>query len=531
MPLISSIARFIGERSGSIGILFALMLLVVFGTSGAAIDTGRWLSAKSADTIALDAAVMAGARVLQTGGTAAEAKAAAVKFYEANKSQHNGLDSSATFDAPDGQTVVGFVEGKVQTTITGILGIEELAYRGATGARIVAGGKMAGNLEIAVMLDVTGSMCADGDGPCTGGPPGGVSTDPKIRALKDAAKELVEMVVWEDQAEFFSKVAIVPFSTYIRVAQDGEGTDIMATLTNMPATWSGWRRKCTRRTGTGGNRNSEGAGTSGNSQCVEWEDEYLSNWKVRPCVTDRNRSAEYTDAAPGSWAWLNAVGGNRYPHWKDSGEDVVTDKTGKTQDDPVSQSNYNKQGKCPDIQESNEILPLTADKDALLDKIEGLQAYGATNGGFATAFAWYMLSPNWGHIWGGNSAARPYNEVGEGDDDTPGLRKVAILMSDGVYNTWRGWKNRDKSDMRDRAKQMCEAMKATGIEIYTVGFALDELSQSDREIAEDTLRSCGTTIEHFYNTLSADEIKRAFRSIANTTTSLALFTPEWPAAE
>ena len=65
-------------------------------------------------------------------------------------------------------------------------------------------------------------------------------------------------------------------------------------------------------------------------------------------------------------------------------------------------------------------------------------------------------------------------------------------------------------------------MKAKGIEIYTVGFDLDSLSSSERAIAEDTLKSCGTSLEHFYNTLDPAELQTAFRDIAVKLSTIAL---------
>jgi hypothetical protein len=102
------------------------------------------------------------------------------------------------------------------------------------------------------------------------------------------------------------------------------------------------------------------------------------------------------------------------------------------------------------------------------------------------------------------------------------LRKVAILMSDGVFNTRRGWDNQDQQDASDDAKAVCTAMKAKGIEIYTVGFALDPLPSSERTMAEDTLKSCGSSLEHFYNTLDPAELQNAFRDIAVQLSSVSL---------
>ncbi len=71
-------------------------------------------------------------------------------------------------------------------------------------------------------------MCNDGNGPCTSGT--------KISALKDAAKKLVDTVVWDDQSKYTSRIAIVPFSTRVRVGPDGGGASAMAAMTGLPAT-------------------------------------------------------------------------------------------------------------------------------------------------------------------------------------------------------------------------------------------------------------------------------------------------------
>jgi hypothetical protein len=65
-------------------------------------------------------------------------------------------------------------------------------------------------------------------------------------------------------------------------------------------------------------------------------------------------------------------------------------------------------------------------------------------------------------------------------------------------------------------------MKAQGIEIYAVGFALDELGASERAIATDTLKSCGTDLAHFYETLTVPQLQQAFKSIALQMSTLYL---------
>ncbi len=104
----------------------------------------------------------------------------------------------------------------------------------------------------------------------------------------------------------------------------------------------------------------------------------------------------------------------------------------------------------------------------------------------------------------------------------PKLRKVAVLLSDGGYNTLRGGKDLDQQMVSNHAKQLCANMKAKGIEVFTVGFAFDQLPPGQRAIATDTLKSCGNDVRHFYKTLTVEDLKVAFRDIAVQMSSLYL---------
>ncbi len=93
-------------------------------------------------------------------------------------------------------------------------------------------------------------------------------------------------------------------------------------------------------------------------------------------------------------------------------------------------------------------------------------------------------------------------------------------MTDGVYNTYRGWKDHDPVVVANNAKQICANMKAKGIEIFTIGFDLDSLPAAQKARAIDTLQTCGTDIDHFYNSIDPVQLKNAFRDIAMRLTTL-----------
>jgi hypothetical protein len=104
----------------------------------------------------------------------------------------------------------------------------------------------------------------------------------------------------------------------------------------------------------------------------------------------------------------------------------------------------------------------------------------------------------------------------------PKVRKVAVLLTDGSYNTFRGEKGQNQQAVSNYAVGLCNAMKAQGIEIYSVGFGLDQLPMNEGAIATATLRACGTDIAHFYQTLNGNDLTAAFHDIGLRLTTLRL---------
>jgi Flp pilus assembly protein TadG len=514
-------SRFAADRGGSVVILFGFAAIIAVGVAGGAVDFGRWMQARHHTGKAMDAAVLAGARALQLKqSNPSAALVLAKQVYDSNISNRIRLtsDTISFVTADNNMAVTATGDAVLKTTLLGVLGITDLPVVTASKAKfpkakITSGGGGSSNIEIALMLDVTGSMCDNGEGPCTSGT--------KLQGLKDAAKDLVNIVVQIDQGTYTSKVALVPFSTRVRVGPDGGGGAAMQAVTNLPSTWTGWYNECTASTGGGG---SEG---DGNWVCTNYQAQHKTNWKVMPCVTDRmygwGGAYDYTDVSPGSGHWMNAHDGTRRMLAWDGASLALTTGLGSQPADPADFWNYNSVGECSDVAEANEIRPLSSDKTALAAHIDGLEAYGSTSGALGTAFAWYMMSPNWNNVWPSGSQSGNYSDLTNiQSNGRPRLRKVAVLMTDGGYNTVRGWKGQDQQGVSNHAKQLCTNMKAAGIEIYTVGFALNELPPAERAIALDTLQSCGSDLSHFYETINVQQLKDAFMEIAMSLTTVYL---------
>lgn len=454
---------FFADSRGSVAIIFGLTMFVLFLMIGLAVDYARFVNARSQTIEATDAAVLAGARALQTNGGDQDGavRVAETYYQQGTKNRIPIVDRSDSIDfvvTDNGTAMQTTGNARVATpfmhlAFLGTDHMQSLPLLHADGsdyskAVLAVGGNGETNLEVSLMLDITGSMKGQ-----------------KLQDMKDAASDLVNIVVWQDQSEYTSKIAIVPFAYDVRPPSSA-----LASI--------------------------RGSGLA-NTETVSGTKYYLSD-----CVVERTGSQKYTDAAPGVGKYLMA-------HY-------TTDTTG---------SGKNKKGDC-DVAANAEVLPLTSDKSSLLDKINNLQIAGSTAGHLGTAWAWYMLSPNWGSLWPSSSRPAAYG--------TEKLKKIAVLMTDGEYNTsytvsgtavseringtrvtCTGSANIDCSSAQ--AVAQCSAMKDKGIEVYTVGFQL-----GDSQLATNTLKSCATDADHFYNSSTGDALKAAFRDIALKISSLYL---------
>jgi Putative Flp pilus-assembly TadE/G-like len=451
LALNAYLAHFRSDQRGNVAMVFGLMAIVLMLAVGAAIDIGRWLHARDQTVAAVDAAVLAGGRQLQTDNTdTAAALAAAQKFYTQNiASRLPVIDDSISFAiGGDGISVTANGFAYIKTPFLQLANIDKLPLFG-TGqqpiavAQLAAGGNGGESVEVAMMLDITGSMAGQ-----------------KLQDLKDSASDLINIVVWDDQSKYTSKVAIVPFSEDIR----------------LPTTTALGKARST---------------TLPSSKSVSKTTYYLSD-----CVVERTGTQKYTDTAPGAGQYVMG-------HY-------TTSSTG---------SGSNKKGVCT-IPAGAEVMPLTSDKTSLLAKVTGLTAAGGTAGHLGTAWAWYTLAPNWSSLWPASTPAA-YG--------TDKLEKIALLMTDGEYNTQYDSNgisaNQNATSCpqaangcsTDQARALCTAMKAKGIVVYTVGFQV-----GNNQTAVDTLTQCATDPSKFYNAADGNQLRQAFRDIALKLSSLYL---------
>ncbi|MGI9479114.1 MAG: hypothetical protein ACR2PI_20590 [Hyphomicrobiaceae bacterium] len=158
---------------------------------------------------------------------------------------------------------------------------------------------------------------------------------------------------------------------------------------------------------------------------------------------------------------------------------------------------------------SAQVLPMTSDKVLLKNTVDSYWTNGSTAGHLGTAFTWYLLSPQWASIWPAASQPVAYN--------SGTTSKVAILMTDGEYNTVGGnYSGSNVTPSQNFATSTCAAMKAEGIRVYTVGFRLN------RANATATLQACASDSNKFYAAEDADALRMAFQAIAQDIATLRI---------
>ncbi|CCV04660.1 conserved hypothetical protein [Mesorhizobium metallidurans STM 2683] len=484
--LVQAIGSFGRDRGGNFAVLFGVVGSVLALGAGFAVNVSQLYNARSSLQGVVDAAVTSTARDLTTG---------VIKEADANKSVQAFLDANSTAGILQADQIVldKLTVDRTANTVRADAHVDVGLYFpifGLDSARRVTASTTAlysdKTVEVAMMLDITGSMKKSGK-------------KDKIGDLKAAAKNAVQtMLQNQDPKTPRIRVALVPYASAVNVGKLAENV---------------YAEK------QGGSDLPPVAGSSllvaktGNKLLPSFSDyiSIVSAAMPRPddCATERKDK-------------------NGDPDFSADGPDTVrTNSNGKkyyalvNRDDHLGGGGMNK---CPDAA----VIPLTADSGALLGSIDDFRADGYTAGAIAIQWTYYMLSPQW-------RAAIKNAGLGSGPSDTNAkkIAKVAILMTDGQFNTAfagaGGSYNSQGNLARGNAETLCGNMKSDGIEIFTIGFDLNDkdMSATERDQAKAVLKDCSSkdasaTNRHYFEVSTGVELDAAFQEIIRNTEKVAL---------
>ena len=522
LPSVRSSGR---RRRGTVLMLSAMGIVSLVLTAGFAVDATRVWLVRTRVQHAVDAAALMGAYQIGKSTQVADTKAMFWVNYSAGAASTGigylgSTSSGATVTQVDSFHVSVSAWASVPTTFMQIGGLSNTTVAAATAVAAKSSG-----YEIALVLDITGSMTASASGMT------------KIQALKNAAQNMLDVIYGSNDTLSNLAVSVVPFRGSV----------------NMGSSRTGWL--------TGYNAS-------------DWT---LQAW--RGCVEARTGGYDITEDNPGvrKFTALRYASTYRAPttttYYGDN--DWYSGRVTDTGNGATSSSQYNAWSYLPvgpNFGCSNSpMLPLTASKTTVNSTISSMVA--ASGGGTiipqGLQWAWFTLSPQWQSYWGlsnaPSGAARPlaYN--------TPANYKVVILMTDG-NNQWDGnsavaqpnyrcqsynvfpecnrvdgyynsygrlsgrampaaagarqsaygiasetASQRAGAALDTRTSTLCTAMKNKGIIIYTIGFQAAAGSDS-----EAVLKGCASDDAHYYNTNTGDDIDAAFQSIGQQLISLRL---------
>lgn len=439
-------SSFAGDRKGFVAPMFALAAIPMLAITGAAIDIGQAITVEKSLQSAIDAAALAVCSASPDENPEDVVKAFLAASLSGSKLELN--DGTATPSA-----------GKVPVTL------EQVGFNAnENSVNPIAKANMPTtllNLSGISEIDISArakvgcgakklelSMVMD----VTGSMDRYAGGKKKIDALKDASIEVIS-VFERNITAGATRVALVPFSEAVNVGQ--------------------YASKVRGEIPSGTSQNPGQAGYRFKNNKNQYK-----TYTITDCVSER-------------------VGGH-------AAKDTLPSCSGSHCTQPVGLV-YAPGGVC---KPQNQFMPLSGDAQALRNAINSYQPDGYTAGHIGAAWGWYALLDSWGQFWPDSAATAA---------DKDKLIKATIIMTDGEFNT------QYLNGVQDRARpgtspngssdkqfeEICEAMKADKIEVYTVGFGL----RADSATA-NRLKECASGSDKFFMTNDGAGLSSVFNAIS-----------------
>ncbi|MBR0653953.1 pilus assembly protein TadG-related protein [Plastoroseomonas arctica] len=463
------------DRRANVLILTAAIAVVLFGSVGLAIDATRAWMVRSRLATALDAAALVAARSYSVGATATQLnqiKTDACNVFWANfgraganpcVSSAGSLDTTtfstgyigASATNPDLTTTNSILtvtaRATLNTTFLRVLGINALPTFTAAAAatRVVA------SLEVAMALDVTGSMSPTPSG----------DSQTKIEALRAAGQSFVTTIFSGAETRERLWVSVVPYTTHVNIGNSAYAQNMVTAASRnlflpggLPLVdtrgnqvrWPGCVEVRAQAMGGTTGDMTDTPPTSDATRYRAWF--YPSSLETTPTVRSlyyRQNGGTRTVDVAGDNEWTSYIVGNpavnnrAINEWAlnqdtSRGADVVTGAGATMNPLDITGPNLG----CL-LHSRYAILPLTAERTTINNRIAGLYPdpwlYHMWNTGTSAVWmggtsvhvglhaAWTTISPNWQGLWSDTpqTVPLPLSMANAGI-------KAILLMTDGV---------------------------------------------------------------------------------------------------
>jgi Flp pilus assembly protein TadG len=486
-----STAEFLAARDGNVAVLFGIASIPIIIAVGVAVDYSRAAAARTAMQSATDSAALMASKDYGSGAIReSEIPAKVDSYFRAlySVSDVSNIAVKATFTkkSSDGTSTVRVeTSGQMPVNFLKFAGVDNIPFNASATSTWGAT-----RLRVAIALDITGSMNEHG----------------KLKAMKDAAVQLVKTLKASATTADDVYIAIIPFNQMVNV-----GTD------KINATWLDWHGKLNNNL-------------------------YDSRYDYGSCSSSnlKYRTAELCKAANRTWTFFGECSDDEYEtasecqsHGKTWTEKRSTDWKGCVTDRDLLHTYDNDTTKItPTIAEpatlfvakfyrdcGPSMLPMksafeaneadnSTDPTTIKGRINSLTAVGATNQSIGMHWAWMALQLQ----------SPPFNSPAK--EGGYKYTDAIILLSDGVNtkNYWSGNGSDYSSEVDDRQRMLCQNIKNAANGTTTV-FTIQVNTTNDPNSA--VLEYCANDGQ-FYQSKSAEQIKLAFQAIGSSLTKLRL---------
>jgi Flp pilus assembly protein TadG len=460
--------RFLKNTSGNMAIMFSICAVPILVASGVAIDSTRRNSSNMALQAATDSAALAAVSGKKNVLDDQKIIESVKSFLAANNADKTVVSVEVKdYGFNEDKTIYHVkMTGKMKTMFMGLAGYSTMdigAY-----SQVEVGGSA---LEVALVLDTTGSMNQQG----------------RLDGLKIAAKDLVQGLYKDKDANSYLKIGVVPFANYVNIGMNNRNKywanvpadyqDPESCYTSYPDAKYG---NC--RVVTSTYQNCYGGGDGIAPTC------YWTTGSYTACDVISYGKAVKTCYPGTSHKWNGLVGSRNND----------ADITGTE-----------KYPGLMDLVGPNEITELTDNQGKVISAIQTLTADGET----------YIPS---GLLWGWNmlESAEPLTGSKTKVEMTKvkGI-KAMVLMTDGdntksVYGTYHNGGDGAAADAK--TAQLCENIKADGIKLYTIAFKVGKSSSLQM------LKACATDPSYAFDAQDNTALKNVFNLIAGSLATLRL---------
>jgi Flp pilus assembly protein TadG len=574
-------------EEGGVLLVVALAAMAVIGATGVAVDIGRGQMVQAKLQNSVDAAGLAAGSTLNTSDlTAVATKYIALNFAQGNLGATLGTVTSSL--SQDKQVLTVNASATLPTTLMKIFGNNSMTVNATTEVTRASMG-----MEVSLVLDITGSMW----------------TSNNYIKQREAAAAMINVLYGDRETVPNLWVSVVPYVTSVNISSQSKATQWLTNydLSRYPAgypagavKWKGCVEE--RATPLDVSDDAPVAGTGAAEVATRWNMFFWSstgpatqnvNFASNPVnnqtlsingvtwtfvtgapTTNQTRiganlnttltslatdlmaarvsnpallGANYVNSG-GTRLAITNVGDNT---WLNTLTNVVTIN------EAVNYQNSGASGGLgPNISCGDPVLPLTASKTTVLNKINSLHPWrkGGTMSNVGLAWGWRMISPKWRGLWDadlvGGQVKLPM------DYNTPLMQKVLIIETDGINNFFKSASttppysdysamlrlnttaNGGRADINTtsnatgiaalnaKTTALCNAIKAQGVLIYTVTFGLG--NSADENTARNLFRNCATDPSYYFDVDSGVpgatqvDLTTAFKTIGDSLANLRI---------